>query len=116
MARKKATKRKVVKKRAAVVRDAGPPPPPPPVHEQLKVIFARLQKQHPNLEGIGVGYRRCGDDQTTEPVMTVRLLVEKKPRRGRLPKSLKRLPAYLTLRTLALGHPVSVRVPTDVEG
>jgi hypothetical protein len=114
MPRKKAAART---RRAPRAKRAASPPQPPPIHAQLKSTFARLRKSHPNLIGIGLGYQRSGPDQTTQPVVSVRLIVEKKPkRRGHVPAGQKRLPKHVYLRTLALGHPVRVRVPTDVEG
>lgn len=116
MARKKAASQRTRVRRSAAAPSSSSVPPPP-ISDQLKVIFARLKKAHPNLLGIGVGYQRSGPDQTTEPVVSVRLIVEKKPKRtGHVPAGLKRLPKHVYLCTLALGHPVRVRVPVDVEG
>jgi len=84
--------------------------PVAPLTEQLERLFARLRRRHPDLLGIGLGSRRRRGRLL--PELTVKLEVSRKNRklaRGR------RLPPSVVLTTLALGQPVRVRVPTDVE-
>jgi hypothetical protein len=71
----------------------------------------RLKRRHPELLGIGLGTRRRRGRLVAET--TVKLQVRRK-----LPDSTRGvhlLPARVRLETFALGQPVKVWVPTDVE-
>jgi hypothetical protein len=78
---------------------------------QLETIFRRLKRRYPELVGIGLGIRRRRGRLV--PEMTVKLQVRKKHPRST--KGVRFLPARIRLETLALGQPVKVWVPTDVE-
>jgi len=87
------------------------PPSVPPLTVQLETIFRRLKQRCPELLGIGLGIRRRRGRLV--PEMTVKLQVGKKHPKST--KGVRFLPARIRLETLALGQPVKVWVPTDIE-
>lgn len=83
----------------------------PPLVEQLEDTFTRLKKRFPELIGIGLGYRRRRG--RVVPEVTVKLQVRKKIRHPE--KEMRLLPKHVKLTTIALGQPVTISVPTDIE-
>jgi len=78
---------------------------------QLESLLKQLRGSHPNLLGIGLGYRRRRGRLVPETV--VKFQVDRKVRK--VTKDVRLLPKRVKLRTLALGQVVTIDVPTDVE-
>jgi len=83
----------------------------PPLVEQLEALLAKLRARHPELLGLGFGFRRRRGRIVPEQV--VKLQVRRKIRGKHA--GVRLFPKTVALRALVLGQSVVVRVPTDVE-